>query len=242
MTETQARARVVDLMRSWLGKNEAVGSHREIIDIYNSYTPHPRGYVLQYSDSWCAGTVSAASIKLGYTDIMPVECSCSAMIALYQALGRWAEDDDYMPKPGDVIFYDWQDSGEGDNRGAPDHVGIVESCTEFTITVIEGNYGRAVKRRVLLAGGMYIRGFGVPDYAGKAAALRPEDGRIHSIGDAPAWAQPDLQKLIDRGALHGKDGGDLDLSEDMLRCMIVCQQMVDKKDAGDTVAAERGSV
>lgn len=228
MTENEVRAQVVDLMRSWIGKKEADGSHREIIDIYNSYTPHPRGYVLQYADSWCAGTVSAAAIRLRYTDIMPVECSCSAMIALYQAMGRWVEDDAYMPKPGDVVFYDWQDSGVGDNRGAPDHVGVVESCNGAVITVIEGNYDHAVKRRVLYVNGRYIRGYGVPDYASKAAAPLPDDGRIHSVADAPTWAQPELQRLIERGALHGKDGGKLDLSEDMLRCLIICQRMVDE--------------
>lgn len=41
------------------------------------------------------------------------------MVRLYQELGRWVEDDAYVPSPGDVIFYDWQDSGVGDNAGQP---------------------------------------------------------------------------------------------------------------------------
>lgn len=38
-------------------------------------------------------------------------------IALFQALGSWVENDAYTPEPGDYIFYDWQDSGVGDNTG-----------------------------------------------------------------------------------------------------------------------------
>ena len=49
------------------------------------------------------------------------------MIQLFQKLGAWQENDAHVPQPGDVIFYDWDDSGVGDNTGWPDHVGIVES-------------------------------------------------------------------------------------------------------------------
>ena len=36
------------------------------------------------------------------------------------------ENDAYVPSPGDYIFYDWQDSGVGDNKGSSDHVGVGE--------------------------------------------------------------------------------------------------------------------
>ena len=35
---------VLNVARSWIGKNEADGSHRYIIDLYNSVKPLPRGY------------------------------------------------------------------------------------------------------------------------------------------------------------------------------------------------------
>lgn len=53
--------------------------------------------------------------------------------------------------------------------------------------------------------------------------------RYYSLDDVPAWAREETQRLIDRGALAGTDGGKLDLSLDMLRTMIVCQRMVDGK-------------
>ena len=71
----------------------------------------------------------------------------------------------YVPKPGDVIFYDWQDSGSGDNTGWPDHVGIVEAVSGSTITVIEGNKSDSVSRRTLQVNGKCIRGYGVPKYS-----------------------------------------------------------------------------
>lgn len=52
--------------------------------------------------------------------------------------------------------------------------------------------------------------------------------RYDSVAEMPQWARADAQRLIDRGALQGNTDGKLDVSEDMLRTMIVCQRMVDK--------------
>lgn len=52
--------------------------------------------------------------------------------------------------------------------------------------------------------------------------------RYNKIDDIPAWARSDAQRLIDRGALRGNERGELDLSPDMLRTLIVCQRMVDQ--------------
>ena len=98
------RDSVIAQARAWLGKNEADGSHKEIIDVYNSHKPLARGYAVKYTDAWCATFVSAVAIKCGLTDILPTECSCGEMIALFKKLGEWIENDAYVPKPGDVIF------------------------------------------------------------------------------------------------------------------------------------------
>ena len=52
--------------------------------------------------------------------------------------------------------------------------------------------------------------------------------RYATIDDVPAWAKDGVQRLIDRGALAGTGGGKLDLSEDMLRTMLVTQAMIDE--------------
>lgn len=150
--------------RAWIGCKESDGSHKKIIDIYNSHRPLARGYKVKYTDAWCATFVSACAIKTGMTDIIPTECGCGEMIRLFQKLGEWDENDARVPKPGDIIFYDWQDSGYGNNTSNPDHVGIVEKVSGNTITVIEGNKNNAVGRRNIRVNGRYIRGYGVPKY------------------------------------------------------------------------------
>jgi hypothetical protein len=164
-----SRQAMIAKMQSWIGKNEVDGSFREIIDIYNSHTPRARGYKLQYSDEWCAGTVSAAAIATGNTNAVPLEVSCHYMIEGAKAKGIWVENDSYVPQGGDIILYDWQDSGIGDNTGNPDHVGVVEYTSGGVIHVIEGNNGEKVARRELSVNGRYIRGFIVPKYSNNTA-------------------------------------------------------------------------
>lgn len=53
--------------------------------------------------------------------------------------------------------------------------------------------------------------------------------RYNTVAELPTWAQEETQKLIDRGALLGDEHGNLDVTMDMLRTMIVCQRMVDGK-------------
>ena len=168
MTEKEIRQKVISKAKSYLGAKESDGSHKKIINLYNSHKPLARSYAVKYTDEWCATFVSAVGIALGYTDIMPTECSCTRMIDLYKAKGRWNENDAYVPSPGDIVMYDWQDSGKGDNTGTPDHVGFVVSLNGTTLTIIEGNKGEAVAYRTLNVNSRYIRGYCLPDYASKA--------------------------------------------------------------------------
>ena len=158
------RENLVKTAVGYIGKKEATGGHKPIIDIYNAHKPLAGGYKVKYTDEWCATFVSAMAIKCGITNIIPTECSCERMIALFKKLGAWQENDAYTPKPGDVIFYDWQDSGTGDNTGHSDHVGIVESVNGSVLSIIEGNMSEAVGRRTIKVNGRYIRGYGVPKF------------------------------------------------------------------------------
>ena len=168
-----SRSEVVKQAQAWIGLKESNGSHKQIIDLYNSHSPLARGYKVKYTDAWCATFVSAVAIKLGYTAIIPTECGCDKQIALFKHLGAWVENDAYAPIPGDTIYYDWQDSGSGDNVGGADHVGIVEKVSGNTITVIEGNKSDAVGRRTLAVNGKFIRGYGVPKYDGSGTVAKP---------------------------------------------------------------------
>lgn len=193
-----SRNDVVKQARSWVGLKESNGSHKKIIDIYNKHTPRARNYKVKYSDAWCATFVSAVAIKCGATDIIPTECGCGQMIALFKKLGEWQENDAYKPEPGDVIFYDWSDSGKGDNAEWPDHVGIVEKVSGNVITVIEGNKSDAVGRRTINVNGKFIRGYGVPKYDGSS-------GLSSSSGSGTYYPAFDSGSIVDGLAGIGED-------------------------------------
>lgn len=213
MTETELRQKVVSTAEAWLGTREYSDRHYEMLAIYNSQSPLPRGTRMQATWPWCAAFVSTVSLQCGLRDIMPTECGCPGMVRLYQELGRWVEDDAYTPSPGDVIFYDWQDSGVGDNAGQPDHVGIVTACDGQTMTIIEGNCDNAVKTRSLAVNARFIRGYGVPDFASKADDAEPQPEPAPAPTPQPEPEKPAEETTVDpfitktaREVINGKWG------------------------------------
>ena len=155
---------IIDIARSWIGRNEYDGSHKYIIDLYNAHTPLARGYKVKYTDQWCDTYVSAMFIKAGATDIIGgTECGVEEHVKLFKKAGIWVEDGNITPKAGDIIVFNWDDSTQP-NDGYSDHIGIVESVNGNTITTIEGNYHDSVARRIIPVGYGYIRGYARPKY------------------------------------------------------------------------------
>lgn len=168
--EAELRFRIVQTAESWIGSNETDGTHQEIIDLYNSHEPLAQGYAVTYEDNWCATFGSAVAIQLELTDIIPTECGCERQIGLWQEMGRWEENDNYLPLPGDYIYYAWDEGFDlGDCTGWADHVGIVVGTAGPFIKVIEGNKDDQVTYRVILRGDYQIRGYGLPDYESKSS-------------------------------------------------------------------------
>lgn len=162
-----SRDTIVRMAQSWVGIKEGSPEHHTIIDIYNNHKPLAQGYKVKYTDAWCMTMVSSVFIACNYTDLIKTECSCQRAINLFKEMGIWVENDAYEPKPADLIFYDWQDNGIGDNVGQADHVGIVEDCQNGVITVIEGNMSGnpdKVGRRTIKVNGTFIRGYACPHY------------------------------------------------------------------------------
>lgn len=162
--EEVLRRQVVSTAESWIGCREADGSHRPIIDLYNNHQPLAQGYAVTYTDSWCATFCSAVAIKLKITEIIPTECGCERQIKLFDAMGRWEENDSYVPLPGDLIYYSSSDLGVGDCENWSDHVGIVVGTWRSFIKVVEGNYEDQVQYRIIPVDDINIRGYGIPDY------------------------------------------------------------------------------
>ena len=164
--ELALRQKLVAAAEGWLGAKEADGSHEAIIDLYNAQDVLPRAYSVTYEDNWCATFGSVAALQTGLTDIIPVECSCEQQIALFAALGSWREDECYLPRPGDYIYYVWDEWRSGDCTAWAKHVGIVVETFGPVIKVIEGNKDDQVAYRYIFLNDICIRGFGLPDYAG----------------------------------------------------------------------------
>lgn len=225
MTEQEIRQQVVDIISGWIGATKGSNIHHHIIDLYNKANPLPRNIKMSYAMDWCAATVSAVGISLEYTDIMPVECSCGELIKLYKNLGCWVENDAHIPRIGDLILYSWSDDGKGDCTNAPNHVGMVSDVTGSTITVIEGNMGKAsvVGTRKISINGRYIRGYCCPDYASKAKEinLEAESMKLYNyVSEMPEWAQSAARKAIDNGYIRKDKTGLVTVWENNLQPLV----------------------
>ena len=169
MTEKELRNKPVAWLEKYNGCTRGSAGHKQILATFNAAF---NGYTMTVTDPHCAATVSAAFIATKLTDVFPcVECSCNRMISLAKKAGLWEERDSYIATTGDVVLYDWEDSGVGDNTGVADHVGLIVSTSGGYFDVIEGNMaGGKVGHRRLPVNGRYIRGFILPNYKKKATS------------------------------------------------------------------------
>ena len=131
--------------------------------------PHHRLETIFFSKLYNSANMTSKKLisilKAELTQIIPTECGCQRQIGLFQEIGSWEEADDYLPLPGDIIYYSRNNQDPfKDCIGWADHVGIVVGTSGNRIKVIEGNYGDKVDYRYLKVDATIIRGFGIPDY------------------------------------------------------------------------------
>ena len=162
---------IIDIMDSWVGLSRAKGTHKPIIDLYNSHKPLARSYAVGYNDSYCDTTVSAAFIKAGAVDLIGgTECGVEEHVKLFKKAGIWIEDGTITPEKGDIVVFNWDDATQP-NDGYSDHIGVVRSVGFKNFETTEGNMsGGVVGHRTVAIGWGYIRGFARPKYA-KAKTL-----------------------------------------------------------------------
>ena len=126
--------------------------------------PYWSWYGFESRVDWCACFVSWCANECGYLDagVIPKFASCSIGIQWFRERGLW-QDGSYEPRPGDLIFFDWDDEDEGQD-GAADHVGIVEKVDGGIVYTVEGNSGNACRERQYAIGHAEIYGYGTPAY------------------------------------------------------------------------------
>ena len=79
------------------------------------------------------------------------------MVRWFRANGQ-LQKKTYEPKPGEIIFFDWNVDGH------PDHVGLVEKVENGRIYTIEGNSKDECRRRDYPITSKYVHSYGTPLY------------------------------------------------------------------------------
>lgn len=164
---------------SWVGTKEKSAGHKTIIADYNKACD--KGRKATTDTLWCAVFVGAVAqetdnVLSGGVGV-PVDYSCGtgahSLIAKAKGAGIWVESDAYAPRVGDVIIYDWKDTGKGDDTSGHNHTGIVTSVTGNAFTVTEGNRKNSVSNREMKRDGRYIRGFIAVKFADEVTPPEP---------------------------------------------------------------------
>lgn len=126
--------------------------------------PYWSWYGFETRVEWCACFVSWCANECGYIDreVIPKFSGCVWGVEWFKERGQW-QDGSYEPRPGDIIFFDWDNRGSsGPQDGESDHVGIVERVENGTVHTIEGNSGDACCARSYPVGHYEILGYGIP--------------------------------------------------------------------------------
>ncbi|WP_418127594.1 CHAP domain-containing protein [Agathobaculum butyriciproducens] len=115
---------------------------------------------------WCACFVSWCANECGYIDagVIPKFAGCVWGVEWFRDRGLW-QDNSYEPRPGDIIFFDWDNKGSsGPQDGESDHVGIVEKVENGTVYTVECNSGYSCRENHYAIGYYEILGYGMPQY------------------------------------------------------------------------------
>ena len=112
---------------------------------------------------WCACFVSWTADQCGYIEngIVPKFAGCIQGSNWFKERGLW-QDNSYEPRPGDIIFFDWDD--ENGQDGSSDHVGIVQKVENGRVYTVEGNSGDECRQNSYPIGYFEIYGYGTPAY------------------------------------------------------------------------------
>jgi hypothetical protein len=138
----------------------------------NNDTVFGKWYGLNHNP-WCDMFISYCGDKSGNASVIGKFAYTPAHVNWFKARKQWGE----TPKVGAIVFYDWN----GD--GLADHVGIVKSYTDTTITTYEGNTSSGNAGSQSNGDGAYTRtrarkvptvlGYGYPAYVNPVKVTLP---------------------------------------------------------------------
>ena len=108
---------------------------------------------------WCAIFVSWVADQCGYLDagVLPRMEGVLPYVEWFIQHNQW-QSRDFVPLPGDIIFFDW------DGDGLANHVGIVARVEDGIVYTVEGNTAERCAERHYTVGEVPILGYGLPWY------------------------------------------------------------------------------
>lgn len=160
----------------------------------NNNTKYGAWYGLNYNP-WCAGQVGILDT------VIPRYCYCPYGVNEYQLAGRYASrNSGYVPKRGDVIFYQ--------EDGVSSHTGIVTVVNGNIVYTVEGNTSDMVARRSHYMSDTYILGYGISYGSGSFSSIT-----MLSMGSKGESVRHLQNILISKGYSCGSSGADGDFGQ-----------------------------
>lgn len=174
MTELELRRTVTDLAEHYAAGNiyEWSAGLEKMIRTYNEHLPLARNYKYVKEGGWCMLFCSVLYIETGLADLIQTEVGPWEAMQADKEAGRFREPRTYIPQPGDLVYFYYQDKDvTGKVINSWYHVAVCTNADENVIYTTEGN----VQDRVLMLAHRpddpTICGFCAPDFASK---IRPE--------------------------------------------------------------------
>lgn len=156
-----------------------MGKREEIVEIAlsqkgykegkNNDTKYGEWYGLNHNP-WCAMFVSWCAYQVGILDtLIPKFAGCTTGFRIMTDM-KITTKEHIVPQKGDLIFFDWDRSGDYD------HVGIVTDANESSVYTVEGNHDDNVDTYVYPIDASYIAGYARPKYEDEPTPPQPTPG------------------------------------------------------------------
>ena len=170
---------VIAIAESQMGYAES--SRNYIVDENGNtkgYTRYGAWYGVPHGD-WCAMFTSFCIRYAGMEDY-PIHAHCPTWINVLTEQDLFRVPSEYIPKTGDLIFFDWE------RDGSADHVGFVAEVVDTDVITIEGNSGNRVAKNKYELLDNTIVGYGMIQVP-EPPVEEPVAETINP-GDTDAWA------------------------------------------------------
>ena len=239
--------RVLEIARRELG---TVGGAK-YIRYYNQLT----GSHLPETAAFCAAGVTYTMREADVpTESVPNYKGCATGSEWFFDRGRFrTRRSGYIPKPADVTMWEWNPEDEGTPwDDGDDHTGIVEFVQGGYLYTIEYNNNNMVRRVRWPLTDPYISGYGVPLFNTEegqdlneqqtreiaervmkeqlnlavARELEKIDPFRAEVADVPKWWRPDIQELVNCGAIVGDGVHGVGKRDSQIATLVVFNRMM----------------